>query len=420
MTEKWALPVLSIALIGMAACEASERASEPTGVTISDSAGVTLIMNVQPERRLFLEEESRIGVIEGDPDYILDRVRALALDGSGGVWIVDSHESVRHYDRSGEYVGAVGGKGEGPGEAQGYANVWLGDPGVLVFGYPAILQFFGKDGAFLGSRPARDGRQSILPLGFAQDQWTITIPTFPDELGDLFRRKVSIARIPELTSDLDPLASFPGRLFRLAGPGHVAAGPFFLGNPAFGMDGSGRIFVSDTLEYRVAVYDPNGSLDRVITRAATPTSFEPDWLSEIEEGIWATLRRDGLPSNADPQVAEMMKGAVPPTPPEHLPFIEDLLVARDGSFWLERADRHPTPAVTAVAHAFGWVRHAWPQEWVAPLVFDVFRANGEYRGTVELDALFEPMAVTPDGVTGVRFDELNVETVVAYRLVQAG
>jgi hypothetical protein len=385
-----------------------------------DSAGVTLAINSQPERSLSLVEEFSIGVVEGDPNYLFDRVRAIALDEDEGIWVVDSHESVRHYDRIGQYAGAVGGRGEGPGEARGYGDVWIGTQGVLVLGFSGVLQLFTRDGVLLESRSARLGQGFIEPMGFGLDHWKMTILTFPKEFENLFRQEVAIANATGLNDEPDPFVSFQGRLLRLTGSGGAGAGPYFLGDPSYGMDRVGRVFISDTLKYRIEVLGPNGNLESIVTRDVEETAFDPSWIPEIEEGIWTALRRDGLPSNADQQATDLMGGAVPPEIPDHLPFVENLAVARDGSLWVERADRHPKPAQAAVAHAFGWVRHAWPPEWIAPMVFDLFTGEGEYRGTVEIDAFFEPMAVTADRVYGVRYDEMDVETIVVYRLSEGG
>ena len=106
--------------------------------------------------------------------------------------------------------------------------------------------------------------------------------------------------------------------------------------------------------------------------------------------------------------------------PEHLPFIEGLLVGPDGEMWVERADRHPSPPLRAVAHQYGYVRHAWPPSWAAPRVFDLFTPEGRYRGTVEVPGDYAPMAVAGDRVWGVHYDDLEVERLVVHEVVEAG
>jgi len=71
----------------------------------------------------------------------------------------------------------------------------------------------------------------------------------------------------------------------------------------------------------------------------------------------------------------------------------------------------------AVAHLYGYIRHAWLPGWAAPRVFDVFDADGRYHATIELPADFEPMAVTGTRVYGIHYDELDVERVVVYEVV---
>ncbi len=72
----------------------------------------------------------------------------------------------------------------------------------------------------------------------------------------------------------------------------------------------------------------------------------------------------------------------------------------------------------AVASVFGYIRSAWADEWRAPLHVDLFDPDGTYRGSVELPTEFVPMAVTKDQVIGSEYDELDVEYVVAYTVIE--
>ena len=74
----------------------------------------------------------------------------------------------------------------------------------------------------------------------------------------------------------------------------------------------------------------------------------------------------------------------------------------------------------AVAEVYGWIRAAWPEEWRAPLHFDLFSPEGSYRGSVVLPDAFAPMAVTEDRIFGLIRDELDVQYVVAYSLGEGG
>ena len=64
------------------------------------------------------EVELAIGaVLEGDPAYLFEEVRALATDAEGLIYAADSgSRTVRVFDRRGAHVYNFGGRGEGPGE----------------------------------------------------------------------------------------------------------------------------------------------------------------------------------------------------------------------------------------------------------------------------------------------------------------
>ncbi len=63
-----------------------------------------------------LVEEASIGTAEGDDEYMLGLVRAVAAS-DDGIYVLDSStKTVRSYTYAGEYVGDVGRRGEGPGE----------------------------------------------------------------------------------------------------------------------------------------------------------------------------------------------------------------------------------------------------------------------------------------------------------------
>lgn len=64
------------------------------------------------------EVELVIGsVLDGDPAYLFESVRALARDAKGHIYVADSgSRTVRVFDDGGTHVYSFGGRGEGPGE----------------------------------------------------------------------------------------------------------------------------------------------------------------------------------------------------------------------------------------------------------------------------------------------------------------
>jgi hypothetical protein len=403
----------------IAGCNGSGQTSNTSGTQARDSAGVEILSSAQVERVLSLTEVRRIGVLEGDPRLQFARIRAIAVDAVDGIWVVDGHEGVRSYDSTGNYVGVVGSVGRGPGEAQGYARVWHSADEVLLFGFPGVLQRFSRSGEFLGSLLARTAGGSIIsPLGHAQGRWFFTVLNHGTGSAQTYRPTTYIAASPDLTTEIDTLLTFPGQLSRRVSGNEIARASYFYGNPSYGIDARGQVYLSDTLRYEVSIYSPRGKRIRILRRSVPARVYDESWRAQIEEGIGAALRAGGrvaIPGERDRLVAS----AVPDPPPAHLPFIQRLLVSREGVVWVERADKHPRPPMRAVAHAFGYVRHAWLPEWKAPQAYDVFGASGEYVGTVQVPEDYEPMTVAGNRVYGVAYDDLGVEYVVVYEISDA-
>lgn len=423
-------PLVGIGMVLLGACEGTTPAGSSGGVEILDSAGVEMVRDARSERVLSLEERLRVGVVEGDPDLQFDQVRGLAVEADGGFWVVDSHASIRRFDARGSFRGRAGGQGEGPGESEGYFTAVATDGGIVVSGQPGRLQRFRRDGAFLQSRAQRTEEGGFLTLlGRTGGRLVFTLmhlPATTDEShtlatggSTLVRTTTEVLTAPDSLTPLTSVGTFAGRLLTQRG----GAGSSLLGDPAFATGGGGRIHVSDTLAYRIETYDLEGGLRRVVERPLPPSAVPDGFGDRVREGVERTFR-DGIPGIIGPglspqrqdQVERITASAVPPRLPPHLPFVDRIFATSEGVLWVERADRHPRPAMRAVAHAFGFVRWAWHPAWRAPQVFDLFDADGRYRGTVELPFDYVPLAVAGDRVYGSLTDELGVERIIGFEV----
>jgi hypothetical protein len=228
-----------------------------------------------------------------------------------------------------------------------------------------------------------------------------------------------VATPPDTLAPLTLIATFPGRLLTSRG----AAGPFLLGDPSLAADGRGYIYTSDTLSYRVEVHDLYGQRRRVVARTVPTRQIPGDFAAQVREGVMMTFAegiegivQSGMNAQRMQEVDRIVAGSIPPHAPPHFRFIDRILVTPEGTLWVERADRHPRPAMRAVAHAFGYVHWAWHPSWRAPQVFDVFDPDGRYQGTTEVPFEVRVLAVSADRLYGVEFDEFGVERVVILRL----
>ena len=68
---------------------------------------------------LTLEEDLRIGVEEGEDEYMFANLRSVQVDNDENIYVLDAkYIKVRVYDKNGKYIRSFGKKGLGPGEFQ--------------------------------------------------------------------------------------------------------------------------------------------------------------------------------------------------------------------------------------------------------------------------------------------------------------
>lgn len=395
-----------------------DGAGEPR-IVVTDSAGVRMVQNHGPTDELTVREMTRFGLVDGDPNLLFNEIRSIAVEPDGSLWVTDSHESIRHYTVDGVYLGSVGGSGEGPGESRrGYGDIWVTDSTLYASAYSqGTFQLFDHDGGFIGSRPVyADNGFPLVPLGPSVDDWYFLNIGYPPPEQIRGREIWTLYRGPAAATDLELVTEFEGHPSISVGPGHWGNASFFDGFPSLGVDRGGTIYYSHATEYRIDIFSGAGSLLERIRRSTERRPYEEGLEAEIEDGL-----RDGwrsLGSTVDEaQIRQMLEAALPVTDPEWIPAVDQVLVAADGALWVRRADMHPRPAMRAVAAVYGYVPWAWLEEWRADWRFDLFSAQGEYRGSVTLPSSFSPMVVTGSHVYGSVRDDLDVEYVVGFEVV---
>ena len=125
---------MAVAMVSAVAvgCSADSRVAQEWAGTVYDSAGVTVVAN--PVAGLWtestawrLEEELRIGVVDGDPMRQFGSIAGLAVDDSGRIYVLDAlaHE-IRVFDADGRFASAFGQRGSGPGELNSPSAVLIG------------------------------------------------------------------------------------------------------------------------------------------------------------------------------------------------------------------------------------------------------------------------------------------------------
>lgn len=387
-------------LVALSACGGGADAR--TGGAERDSAGITIVEHAAlPATELTVAPEPvlRIGAAEGAEAYQLHNVQALARFPDGRLAVAHANHVVNIYDAGGRYVQTVGREGSGPGEFRRvtYMRRLNGDSLLVYDAVARRVTIYGPDlaatrdiplvllnsriptvvgalpdGALLirralGQPPAAGGAtRDTLEFALLRADSLIALRTYPGP-----EMNIAIAerggRIMSMSITQVPFAR----------PAHAAA--------------AGERFITATGEaFEVHIWRPDGGLDRIVRSAhVQPRQVTPEL---FEQYVEYELARRAERSGADFDAAEARRQIEALPRAETVPILASLVGAGDGSFWVREY---------SVSDDGRWI---------------VFGADGSVRGVLRLPAQFRPFLVEDSVVFGVERDELDVESVRAYRI----
>lgn len=78
-----------------------------------------------------LREVSRIGMVEGPPEYLISGAPMFTVGPDGSVFVAD-RSNLRHFDANGTYVRTIARRGQGPGEVRSVIGMDLSADGLLA------------------------------------------------------------------------------------------------------------------------------------------------------------------------------------------------------------------------------------------------------------------------------------------------
>ena len=79
-----------------------------------------------------LREVSRIGMIDGPPEYLLSRWPVFTVGPDGSLFVADAGSDLRYYDADGTYVRTIARQGQGPGEVRYVVGMDISVEGLLA------------------------------------------------------------------------------------------------------------------------------------------------------------------------------------------------------------------------------------------------------------------------------------------------
>lgn len=128
---------------------------EENGVLTAANPAHPVPLPDSPQDIVFTEE-FRIGLLEGDPNYVFGEFISFAVDDTGNVHVLDWREkTVRKFDARGKFLLSYGGPGQGPGEFSFPQEIrYIPDGHLIVFeGESQKYSCFTEEGEY-----ARTGR----------------------------------------------------------------------------------------------------------------------------------------------------------------------------------------------------------------------------------------------------------------------
>jgi len=397
----------------LAACGGTgdARPDGPPEATVRDSAGVRIVENVDeglPRWTLSAEPTLSIGALEGAEGETLYQVGSLARLGDG-TWVVANGgtEEVRLFDAGGGYLGAIGRRGEGPGEFANLSTL-LVLPGDSIAAWDSRqrrLTVFDRAGAVgrvvefeaLSTGPVR-------PLGRLDDgRWVVfrnegefstggTGKGYPVRSLERYAVAGPTGAAPEVVAELPSEAAWVVQTETFVSFRGI---PFGADN-ALAVDGS-RLLGGVTEHAEIRVWSADGEeRERWRVRDELRPVTDAEWAAARERELYRMEAADGTSASG------MLDAAV--------------------AFWdqVERPVQWPAWSRIRVSTT----GETWVGDYLPPLVegvsrrWRVFDGSGQLIRAVRTPAGFDLRWIGEGAVAGIERDDFDVEYLRLYDLVE--
>lgn len=409
LCKRGAVFVAAFAIVGCAQ-------DAPWAGSIVDSAGVQIVQNPDvgiwgPDDAWSLQEDLRIGAIDGDVEHQFGSIGGIAVDSKSRIFVLDAQaRNVRVFAKDGTYEQTIGQPGSGPGELGAVATLFVGPGDTLLvpdFGNQRVNRY-APDGASLGSFPLRF--EQGIPMAINATRTGVIV----EQLRPLSRpdrpAPDTLDVIVTLGTDgsvLDTITTFPsGGALDLSnedGPRRTLFAP----EPVWTLADDMRLFQGITSDYRIKVYAPDGRLQRIFSKAAEPTPVT----ERDQEMIWTVIEetiREAVPPTRFAEVMQLQRQTTRFA--DFFPQFVRLSVGPAGTVWVQHL-RPPSSVTEAELETYDMAQDIGARDW------DVFDRDGRYLGVVTMPPRFAPRVVLDDMVYGVWRDDLDVQYMVRLRVL---
>ena len=390
----------ALAFLIVVSVRCSTQADAPPGRwTSGDTTYVRPSAQGQWGSERTLVETLRIGKEDGAEEELIGSVQCVAADKSGGIYFFDnSVPALRYFDASGNFVRTLGREGAGPGE---YKDACLGlavrSDGKIIMREPRSLRInlYEPDGTPLPSWSLQSGLFTRLATRVGKDDnvYARTI------IGEIERNKpwpigMVVYSVDGVLSDtIMPPPPVVGAPENLAGR--------FMPADMWDVLSDGSIVMANSGIYAIEIRKRDGTIVRI------DKPYDPVSLSGAERADYQRLqdwfvKYQGRFSTSD----------IPDLPANKAAF-KQLFVDQDDRIWVERyqegeakEDPDPLPADESAPP---------PVNWVEPVVYDVFAADGSFLNRVHAPRGSAIYKARGDAAWGTQTDD-GVQYVVSWAL----
>jgi hypothetical protein len=374
-----------------------------TASTDTLASGAVRVVHEPPssgiEPTWVMEEEVRIGALDGDGPDSFGQIKGLVVDAEGRIIVLDAQaQELRVFGPDGAHLRTLGRRGEGPGELRNANGIMLASDGRVWVVDPQLgrMSVFDVEAGFetsyrwdvrqwgwvWGGVLTGDGR--VLVPSNAQwggERWQALLVY--DQQMELLD-SIPVERLPGMDADYASAFRWEAGGMRGFIPVPFAAQPqrVLTGGPGYWLTADGDP------AYRISHWGVGGDTTLVVETRRPPIPVTAAERDSAMAHVREFLRERG--SETRPDWSKI---------PDVRPAVLGLFISGEGDIWVEVA----TPERDATT-------------------WDVYAADGRYRGTAVTP--LRPYRWVPPVIRGDRFwalvtDELDVQYVVAGRIRSA-
>lgn len=344
-----------------------------------------------------------------DPDPLVDlalsgsgpaheffRIRGLKQRSDGSLVVVNrGSQQVRLYSRDGEFLGALGGPGEGPGE---FSNLWrveLVADTALALDTDGRVTVVGPDMQLVRTFQLPP---QVFEIHFLADGTLLAESYFGIELEEAgverIRPPTALVRFSLEGARVDSIGVRLGReSFELASEDDYISGPAMFGKASKTAALGSRVYYGSSDLMQVEELDHAGNLARILRIPDYPLGLTGEQFDAERQAMYDATFPPGMP--VPPRFRRLIEGQAAPAT---RPAFNNMLLDASGAIWLELYR--------------GVSEQDRPQEW---LILD---SDGTWLGTIEVPDRFSVTDITMETVLGVWRDELDVEHPQVLRLTR--